>query len=213
MQSLRQWLDSVGRRLVTSHHVVRGFDVTIENSRTEIRTDDVVLRLDGALGLIDRYTPHYGRHLRRDLAGIVVKRFPCRGAYFFESRTSLVELTFVVNPSFTEAQVAATILHEGMHARLHALGVSLEMDDRARQERFCRRAEIEFGRIVPGGQPVVDRALESLALADSEVAPEIDWTLAEKRIADADLEALKVPQWLKRAATRRGDGQNSEGAP
>ena len=74
------------------------------------------------------------------------------------SRTTscLVELTFAVNPDFSDAEVAATILHEAMHARLHNLGFPLEMADRARQERFCRRAEIEFGSLVPGGAARAD---------------------------------------------------------
>jgi hypothetical protein len=106
-----------------------------------------------------------------------------------DSRICLVELTFIVHETISEPQIAATILHEAMHARLHALGFPLEMEDRARQERFCRRAEIEFGRLVPGGDPVVARALQSLSLEDGDVAPDIDWRLAAKRVAEADRRA------------------------
>jgi hypothetical protein len=49
---------------------------------------------------------------------------------------------------------------------------------------------VEFGRLVPGGDPIVQRALGSLALGDAEVAPEIDRSLAAERIARADREAL-----------------------
>lgn len=175
--------------MVVTTHQVRGLPVTVHNTRPEISTAEVVARLDRALGLIDQYTPHYGRHLRRDFAGILVQRFACRGGYFPDSRLCLVELTFAVNPTITEPQIAATILHEAMHARLHALALPLEMLDRAREERFCRRAEIEFGKLVPGGEPVVERALGTLYLADEEVAPEIDWQLAARRVAQADLDA------------------------
>jgi hypothetical protein len=115
----------------------------------------------------------------------------------------LIELTFTVHSTITEAQIAATILHEGMHARLHALGFPFEMTDRARQERFCRRAEIEFGRLVPNGEAVVERALGTLTLSDHEVAPEVDWRLAAQRVAEADVEALDVPAWLKRVLAHR----------
>ena len=189
----------------TSIHVVRGLAVTVHNSRSDIDSAAVIARLDRAIGLIDQYTPHYGRHLRRDFAGILVERYPCRGAYLLDSRLCLVELTFCVHETISEPQIAATILHEAMHARLHALGFPLEMADRARQERFCRRAEVEFGRLVPGGEPVVARALESLALADAEVAPEIDWRLAEQRVAEADLAAGQVPRWLQEARRRGGE--------
>ena len=203
MTPLPNWLGAIGRKLLTSHHTVRGIRVTVENTREDIETGDVVRRLDQAMALIDQYTPHYGRHLRRDIAGILVKRYACRGAYFPDTRTCLVELTFCVNATISQAQIAATILHEGMHARLHALGSSLEFADRPREERFCRRAEIEFGRLVPGGEPVIERALGTLSLADDEVAPRIDERLAAQRIAQADLDALRVPRWLKQAIARR----------
>ncbi|HEY4320419.1 MAG TPA: hypothetical protein VGM77_04495 [Gemmatimonadales bacterium] len=186
LQQLLSWFDRIGFRPATTRHDVRGFRVSVDNPRRDIRTLDILERLDGALALIDQYTPHYARHMRRDFAGIVVRRFPCRGAFFPDSRLCLVELTFTVNRDFTLAQVAATILHEGMHARLHAVGVALTDDDRARQERFCRRGEIEFGRLVPGGSVVIARAESSLEGSDEEVAPAIDWQLAAERIREAD---------------------------
>src|ERR1700719_3036212 len=145
-------------RSAPSRHEVRGIAIVVNNTRPDIDTADVLARLDRTLALIERHVPHHFRHLERDFAYIVVQRFACRGAYFHEQRACLVELTFTVNPDFSDAEVAATILHEAMHARLHALGFPLEMEDRARQERFCRRAEIEFGLLAPGGERVVERA-------------------------------------------------------
>jgi hypothetical protein len=185
------WLDSHSRRPDTSRHSVHGFSVTVVNTRPDIETADVVRRLGNALALIEQHTPHYVRHLRRDFTGFLVQRYACRGAYFPDTRLCMVELTFCVNDGITEAQIAATILHEGMHARLHALGFPLEMQDRARQERFCRKAEIEFGRLVPGGEAIVDRALQALALEDQDVAPFIDERLAAERVARADAEARR----------------------
>src|SRR3954465_1882338 len=174
-----------------SRHEGRGLPVVVDNTRPDITTTDVVARLDRSLALIERHVPHHFRHLQRDFASIVVRRFACRGAYFHEQRACLVELTFTVNPDFSDAEVAATILHEAMHARLHVLGFPLEMEDRARQERFCRRGEIEFGSLVPGGEKVVERARWTAALDDEEVAPVIDPRLAAQRIAEVDREALR----------------------
>jgi hypothetical protein len=56
---------------------------------------------------------------------------------------------------------------------------------------------------------VVDRALASLASADEEVAPVIDWEIAGRRVASADLDALSAPPWMKRAIARRA-GLESE---
>jgi hypothetical protein len=172
-----------------TEHSVRGIRVLVNNTRPDIDTSDVLARLDRTLGLIEQYVPHHFRHLERDFAYIVVERFACRGAYFHQQHACLVELTFTVNPGFSDAEVAATILHEAMHARLHRLGFPLEMEDRARQERFCRRAEIEFGQLVPSGDRVIARANATLLASDEDVAPVIDPRLAAERIAEVDRRA------------------------
>jgi len=60
--------------------------------------------------------------------------------------------------------------------------------DRAREERLCRRAELEFGLALgPAlGAPVVERALASLQLSDTDVAPVVDWGEAQRRIDEVD---------------------------
>jgi hypothetical protein len=173
---------------------VLGIPVVVNNTRPDIDTSDVIARLERSLSLIEQYVPHHFRHLKRDFAYIVVERFACRGAYFHEQRACLVELTFTVNPEFSDAEVGATILHEAMHARLHVLGFPLEMEDRARQERFCRRAEIEFGMLAPNGERVVERARWTSGLSDEEVAPKIDPRIAAQRIAEVDRAALRRPR-------------------
>ena len=174
-----------------ARYEVLGITVVVENTRPDIETTDVIARLAASLALIRQYVPHHFWHLERDFDHIIVKRFACRGAYFYEQRACLVELTFCVNSNFSDAQRAATILHEAMHARLHALGFPLEFEDRARQERFCRRAEIEFGRLVPNGETVVARAEETSELSDEEVAPQIDPEIAARRIAEVDRAAAQ----------------------
>jgi hypothetical protein len=180
----------------TEHHdrivsrVIRGIRVEVDNTRPDIDTGQVFRRADAVLALVERYQPWRVSHLRRDLAMILVKRFACRGAYFPDLRACLLELTFMVNPSFSDAQVAATLVHEGMHARLDRFceyfGVLPFPHERARHERICRRAELEWGFTVPGGEAVVHRALESLALDDDAVAPVVDWREAARRVADVD---------------------------
>lgn len=167
---------------------VRGFRVVVENGRPDIATATVLARLDEALGLVERHQPWRLRHMRRDIAQFRVVRFPCRGAFIPSERSCVTELTFLARTDITAAPVASSIVHEGMHARVHAMGVRAEGRDRAREERLCRRAELEFGRSLPLelGAPVVERALQSLMLADREVAPEIDWQVAAMRTAAVD---------------------------
>jgi hypothetical protein len=171
------------------HRLVHGFPVRILNTRPDIETEQVVQRLTAALDLIATYAPRRYRRLRRDLAGFVVERFACRGAFFPQSRECLVELTFTVNPRHGLPEVAASIVHEATHARVARMCRTRSPEQHAREERLCRRAELEFGLALPDGAVVVQRARDSLALADREVAPAVDWAEAQRRVAAADAQA------------------------
>lgn len=172
-------------------HEVRGFRVLVENTREDISTNDVLTRLDDSLALIERYQPWRLRHLERDLKQFLVARFPCRGAYVPEERTCMTELTFLARRDISPATVASSIVHEGIHARVDRMGVKRDMRDRPKEERLCRRAELEFGRALPPelGMPVIERALGTLTLADAEVAPDIDWNEAFDRQQSVDQDA------------------------
>ena len=104
----------------------------------------------------------------------------------------MTELTFLNRRDITAATVASSIVHEGIHARVECMGVRREGRDRAREERLCRKAELDFGRALDPalGAPVVERALQSLALSDSDVAPVIDWQDAQRRIDAVDRGAM-----------------------
>ena len=167
---------------------LRGMNVVVINTRPDIATSTVVERLDEALGLIEQYQPWRLAHLQRDLKEIRVERFACRGAFMPDVRTCITELTFLARRDIQAGPVASSILHEGVHARIHAMGVSPYDRDRSREERICRRAELSFGRALPAdlGAPVIERALESLGLADTDVAPVINWVEAQSRIDVVD---------------------------
>lgn len=162
--------------------VVDGVPVWFLNERADI--DDVQLesQFGEALALIGRYAPHNLKRLRTDVSCIWVKRWPNRGIFFHDTRIMVIDTTFVVNPTFTRAQVAATILHEGVHARVTAMRVNRRYTNISDEERLCRRAEIAFGELAPGGAPVVVRAREILGMSDEEVAPGIDLAVAEERL-------------------------------
>jgi hypothetical protein len=166
---------------------LQGIPVVVENTRPDIATPDVIARLDEALGLIARYQPWRLRHLQRDLRQISVVRFPCRGAYLPAERICITELTFLARRDITAAPVASSIVHEGMHARAHRMGVRPDRD-LAHEERICRRAELAFGQALPPalGGPVIERALDSLGLTDQEVAPAVDWAEAMRRQSEID---------------------------
>ena len=142
----------------------------------------------GALDLIARHAPRRFGRLRHDIQRFVVRRFPCRGAFFPQTGECLVELTFTVNPRHALAEIAASIVHEATHARIAARFGPLPRSCRAREERLCRQAELEFGLAVPEGATVVERARQALAMADRDVAPTVDWTEGARRVAEIDAE-------------------------
>jgi hypothetical protein len=163
---------------------VRGFPVAVDNSaRPDIAPSVVLSRLDEALALIESTQPWRIRHLHHDLNGFLIVRYPCRGAFFPDDRICMTELTFLARTDITAAPVAASIVHEGMHARAHAACRPGAARDRAHEERICRRAELDFGRALPAdlAAPVIERALASLELDDQDVAPTIDWSEAQRR--------------------------------
>ena len=171
------------------HHLIHGMPVRIANTRPDIRTEDVLRRLAAALDLIAAYAPRRYRRLRGDLAGFLVQRFACRGAFFPHSGECLVELTFTVNPDHELPEIAASIVHEATHARVARMCRSRAPGQHAREERLCRKAELEFGLAVPDGEVVVRRALASLELPDQAVAPSVDWAEAARRVAQVDARA------------------------
>lgn len=159
-----------------------GIPVHVINTRDDIDTNAVLDRLREALALIEQHQPWRLRHLQRDIVGIRVERFACRGAFFPDQRTIMTELTFLARRDISAAPVASSIVHEGIHARVHAMGVR-RVHDMSREERLCRRAELAFGLALPAelGAPVIERAMASLSLEDRDVAPVVDWQEAQRR--------------------------------
>ena len=190
--------------LQTDQREIHGLPVRIVNTRPEIQTEEVAQRLAAALDLIATYAARCYRRLRSDLAGFVVERFACRGAFFPMSRECLVELTFTVNPQVSLPEIAASIVHEATHARVARRCGSLPPRPtgrgaawappqlRGREERLCRRVELDFGLALPDGAVVVRRAQASLALTEQEVAPTIDWEAAARRVSEVDASARRT---------------------
>lgn len=175
----------------TVRTTLHGVPVEVINTRPDIATAHVLARLNDALALIRTYQPWRLAHLQRDIRGIRVERFACRGAFIPQDNVIITELTFLARRDITAAPVASSILHEGVHARVHAMGVYRTEDELPREERLCRRAELAFGQALPPalGAPVVERAMASLSLDDRGVAPIVDWREAQRRQDAADRNA------------------------
>lgn len=183
-------MDARAEEVTTSRHQLRGIPVRVINSRPDIATRAVLDRLEQALDLIALYAPRRFRRVTKDVSGIVVHRFACRGAFFPQTRECLVELTFTVNPAHTLPEIAASIVHEATHARIAARCGTLPETLRPREERICRRAELDFGTMLPDGAVVVERARRALGLSDPDVAPAVDWREAARRVESVDRQQL-----------------------
>jgi hypothetical protein len=188
--AMLDWLKRALSEPQPESRIIDGIRVEVLNTRADLSSERVFRRAEAVIERVRQYQPWRLAHIRRDIAGIVVIRYACRAAYFPDRRLCMLELTFMANEQFSDSQVAASLVHEGMHARLDRLadkyGVTPFAQARARHERICRRAELDFGLAVPDGAPVVQRAVESMRLADDDVAPAIEWGEAARRVAEVD---------------------------
>src|SRR5687767_11220361 len=199
-------LAALYRRATRMTAEVRGMRVVVENPYPNIDNRFVLGRLDAALALIERQQPNRYAHLTRDVRKLWITRYPARGVYFPGERTVMTEVTFLNRQDVSTAQLAASILHEGVHARIHQMGVRLGFKREwpmAEEERLCRRAEIAFARTLPpdDAAPVLARAEAVIrpTTTNEEAAPTVNWRDAHFNKFALDVEQLQAPAWAKRA--------------
>lgn len=193
-------------RLLTEERVLHGIPVSVRMSRFDVGIDQLFENVERALDLIAEHQPRRLRRMQQDVQQISVRRYPvCRAAFYGASRTILLDDYFV--GAFPEEQIASSIVHEAAHARIRS-GVSAQWTrDRAREERFCRKAELSFARALPEhlGAEIAERAAGSLALSDEDVAPDSDWNEPYLRDILQRIEEISGPAWLKRWMIRKAE--------
>ena len=156
--------------------------------------DELFARADAALDLIERHSPWRMRRVRIDVPRIWLHRQAyTRASYRHDVRAAILDTYFVMNHP-AEA-VAASIVHEAVHARL---GKRSFERTRAWEERMCRRAELDLGRHLPNGAAVVARAKAAYEASDEEVAPAIDPAETARAQLRAEMREMKLPGWLER---------------
>ena len=113
-------------------------------------------KVEAALGLVRDHAPVRFEQLKRDLACIFVfGERSAKGRYVQTERICDLTLSHIVAPETSPAHIAATIVHEGQHARLFRLGIDRPERERGPIERVCHRAARAFGRRLPDGQAIV----------------------------------------------------------
>jgi hypothetical protein len=149
--------------------VMHGIEVWVLNDHLHATDEAMFATIAASLDLIAGAQPWRIPMLRRDFARIVIRQNTGCRAMFEHSGNCVLDTFFVAK--FAPAQVASSIVHEGVHARLRRGGRAVPPDLIAWEERLSRKAELGFGLRIPDGAAVVERARQSLALSDRDVAP------------------------------------------
>jgi hypothetical protein len=184
---------------------MHGIAVSIRHDSREHDPRLLRAKLGEALGLIAAHAPVWIARMRRMGVRIHVERTPGTRAKLVDGKVSVLDSYFV--HAFLPAQIASSIVHEATHARVRARGPLPPGWTLAREERMCRRSELRFGRLLraagePGADAVLARAEASLALADDDVAPTVDWS-AQRHAAEIHrLREAPLPGWLRRWIAR-----------
>lgn len=162
------WAQEAILRAQSERRRIHGIDVWLINDRQFATSDELFGKIAASLQLVADYAPWRLKAMRRDFARIFMHRQDGVRAMFDLMRNCSLDTYFVA--TFTAEQVASSIVHEAVHARLRN-GRTIPRDLIAWEERLCRKAELAFGLRIPDGTAVVERARAALALSDRDVAP------------------------------------------
>jgi hypothetical protein len=164
---------------------------------------ELVAKARAALGLFAEFDPRQLRRVGQFVAGVFIfdDTGPV-GAWMREPRLIRLNEKFVAALDTTDAEVAATIVHETTHAWLESRGFAYRADRRRRIEAICFRAEAAFARRLPDNSALVShfekRAADVLGQSDS------DWSDDAFHASEvARLRALHAPDWVVEWIARR----------
>ena len=104
------------------------------------------VKLRDALALIHIHSPTRYRHLRRDLPRVLIGLTHNRGECHYQIGLCLLNAEYLADEHTTPEEVAAVLVHEGMHARLARAGFTYDAKSRARHEHLCLLAEALVSR-------------------------------------------------------------------
>jgi hypothetical protein len=169
MQEVTARAEEARVRSASERRRMHGIEVWVMNDGLHASTGAMFDKIAAALDLVAAVQPWRIGGMQRDFSRIFVRQNTGCRAMFDLERSCVLDTYFVA--AFAPAQVASSIVHEGVHARLRRGGRTVPADLIAWEERLCRKAELGFGLRVPGGEAVVERARGALALSDAEVAP------------------------------------------
>jgi len=142
-----RWTDRVGLRL-SKHTPYDGLTISVLEGRVE--SGELATRVKSALALLREHDPRCYRRLKADCERIWVRVLAGTiGGYIDGLRAICLDERFVASHMNRDSDIAATIVHEAMHARLCSYGIVYGDGDSARIERACFRREVAFASMFP----------------------------------------------------------------
>ncbi len=172
------------------------------------RIEKYFSKIETALRLIERTTPRRFAHLRRDVRCIWVTPLASnvRGEWHAIDASCILSERSLGDDGVSPTLLASTIVHEGMHARLHRAGHTPTDATRERHEKICWRASRAFLRRAPDTEEHVERV--------NSVLKQPRFTLTENEIRDGNLLGVqdllregRGPLWMRRLIRRLAAAQ------
>lgn len=122
------------------------FGISVFHGSNRQSPEETFVKLRAALELIGAIDAYWLRTIRAHIPRIVVRRSSTSG-FWEESRTIVLEEDLVAEDDVSD--VAAVLVHEAAHARMHASGVRMFTDLRSRIEYSCLEHQIAFAKRIP----------------------------------------------------------------
>ena len=194
---------------ISSGRTIHGIRVRLAPSFDHAAKTRALAKVESALDLIARYDPRRMTRLARDLRWIWIQRSGYAvGWYQHALRMCVLDREYLAAPDQSAAVIAAILVHEGTHARLHGRNIRYPEPARARIEAFCDAQSIAFLRRLPDGEAWVpgfsqDRVTESDRWSNARL--DRDWSdgiRVERDAMERDIDAAALPLWLKRGLMR-----------
>ena len=136
------WAQEAILRAQSERRRIHDIDVWLINDGQFATSDELFDKIATALQLVAGHAPWRLNAMRRDFARIFMHRQDGVRAMFDLMRNCSLDTYFVA--TFAAEQVASSIVHEAVHARLRGNGRTVPRDLIAWEERLCRKAELAF---------------------------------------------------------------------
>ena len=154
-------------------------------------------RIDSALGLIEHHDPATFARFRTHVRGILAFGIERHRVAYWENDAGRCVITarYLQSADTTPEDLALTLVHESMHARLFALGARYDDGRRAHAEVICAMAELAFAHRLPNAARYVEPVERRLSRWAS--AGETEWSRETVRADQlAELRGVGLPTWL-----------------